>query len=82
MPEPEPDPDPTPTPDPVVSERVLTTDNLNVRNDPNGIKLGMQRKGAWGSADTSTRVNGENYTWVYVDFDSAPDGYVAEEFLT
>ncbi len=75
----------TPAEDPAVSteQRVVTTENLNVRATANGTKLGTQPRGSYGSYDTAaTAVTAAGYTWVYVNFDKTPDGYVAKEYLT
>ena len=92
-----PTPTPTPTPEepsnvtPVTeggttevntSTRVLTTENLNVRSTPNGAKLGMQQKGAFGTITDQKRTSVAGYDWVAVNFDNSPDGYVADAFLT
>ncbi len=62
-------------------ERVRTTDNLNVRFSPNGEKLGVQSQGAYGSIDDPVRSTVAGIDWVYVNFDTDPDGYVADSYL-
>ncbi len=71
---------PTPVPTPVAM-RVETISNLNVRTAPNGTKLGMQSLGAQGTMATTTIATTGGYDWVYVNFDSAPDGYVVKSYL-
>jgi pectate lyase len=64
-------------------DRVQTTDNLNVRSSASGDLIGVQSTGARGTIDESqTRVERGGYQWVYVNFATGPDGWVAEEFLT
>jgi pectate lyase len=72
-----------PNPDldtPLVSNEVETTDVLNVRATANGDVIGQQPKGAEGLASEVQTTIGA-YTWVYVDFETGTDGYVANDFL-
>ena len=62
--------------------RVITTANLNVRSTPNGTLLGLQNTDSLGTIIDPTRVAAGGYNWVYVDFDSAPDGWVADMYLS
>ncbi|MFM2339919.1 MAG: hypothetical protein RLZZ360_555 [Candidatus Parcubacteria bacterium] len=63
------------------NKRVVATDNLNVRSTANGEKIGVQPKGAKGT-QTGTTVAAGEYTWTYVNFDAAADGYVVTNYLT
>jgi hypothetical protein len=68
------------TPD-ISTARVVATDNLYVRSTANGEKLGLQTKGSLGTKSGNVVTAGE-HTWVYVNFDSAPDGFVAASYLS
>lgn len=61
---------------------VNTTDNLTVRDQPNGTRLGVQSLGSSGTVTNLTPVTTAGYTWVNVDFTNSPDGWVADEFLS
>jgi parallel beta-helix repeat protein len=63
---------------------VYTTDIVNVRITPNGTKLGTQPKGTYGVKETTSApaVITAGYRWIYVDFPTGVDGYVAETFLS
>jgi hypothetical protein len=65
-----------------VSTRVMANTNVNVRQTPGGLKIGLQYMGATGTQGTQAPVTAKNNTWVYVDFDSGIDGYVAQQYLT
>lgn len=69
------------TPTPTLTTRVMTTENLNVRSTPNGTKLGMQPKGMKGTKSATAPVSAGGYSWVSVDFDTTPDGYVVSTYL-
>jgi hypothetical protein len=68
----------------VPSNTIFATDNLNVRSTPGGAKIGIQPQGAPGVIVTTTTgtVTVDGHTWVYVDFASGVDGYVAQTFLS
>lgn len=60
---------------------VINANKLNVRNAPNGQRVGSQSAGATGMVTNQTPIFDGTYTWVYVDFTTQPDGWVADEFL-
>ncbi len=60
---------------------VLTNDNLNVREKPNGKKIGLQPKGATGVMGNEPAVAKAGHDWVYVNFTTGVDGYVAKQYL-
>ncbi len=62
--------------------RVTVNSNVNVRATPNGTKLGTQLVGATGTLGTQLSVSTAGHIWVYVDFDSGVDGWVAKRYLT
>jgi hypothetical protein len=62
--------------------RVVTTNMVNVRNAPLGTKVGTHGRGAQGTQSDALGVVKGGYTWVYVNFDTGVDGYVASQFLT
>ena len=64
------------------SSTVSVNENIAVRASVSGDRLGRQVTGSTGQADYSKKVSSGGYTWVYVNFDSGVDGYVASEFLT
>ena len=53
---------------------------MNVRSTPNGTIVGVQKGGGAGT-QSGTPVQSGAYTWVYVDFDTGVDGYVAQSYL-
>ena len=61
---------------------VSTINNVNVRATPNGAKLGIQPAGAKGTLGAQPSVTTAGHVWVYVDFDSGVDGWVARRYLT
>jgi hypothetical protein len=54
---------------------------LNVRSLAGGKVLGKQYTGATGVVQNKTPVVYNGYTWIYVDFTSGADGWVADSFL-
>lgn len=62
--------------------RATVNNNVNVRATPNGAKLGTQPAGATGTLGTQLSVTTAGHIWVYVDFDSGVDGWVARRYLT
>jgi hypothetical protein len=60
---------------------------LTVRNSPGGREIGRVPMGATGTIVDHPRngetayARGEEHSWVCVDFDSGPTGFVAEEHL-
>ena len=66
-----------------IGQRVQTTANLNVRTpaSPTGTLLGTQSLGSLGSVTGGPVANG-GYIWWQIDYDNAPDGWSAEDFLT
>lgn len=84
-PEPTSSSSPTPTPIPGVfniGDRVkVTVDSLNVRPSPNKGKGGYQNADNMGTVIGGPVVAGE-YTWWNIDFDSSPDGWAAEDWLS
>jgi hypothetical protein len=82
-----PSPSPEPTPPPMQTNGsfnagidVVTTDNLNVRANAGGLKLGLQRTGSTGTIVDGPRTN-DGYTWWNVNFDSGQDGWVVDRYL-
>ncbi|HEY0964364.1 MAG TPA: hypothetical protein VGE31_01055 [Candidatus Paceibacterota bacterium] len=63
------------------SKAIVTKENLNVRSAPGGKVITVQNKGAKGTIQMGSEVESEGRKWVYVDFDSGEDGYVAAEFV-
>lgn len=62
--------------------RVITTDTVNVRSTANGVVVGTQPAGRLGTRSNATPVTAGGYQWVYVNFDTNPDGFVASQFLS
>jgi hypothetical protein len=62
---------------------IEVTTLLNVRSTASltGTLLGQQPIGARGTIGAATPVSSGGYVWVYVDFASSPDGWVADVFL-
>ena len=58
----------------------VTTLRLIVRDAAGGTRLGVQKLGAQGKIASGPIKKGA-YTWWEVDWDLAPDGWVAEDFL-
>ena len=79
------DDDPPPSDKFSPGDRVQTTDRLIVRDSAGGASQGTQLKNARGTilADPPQKAKrgGIEYTWWNVDFDIAPDGWSAEDFL-
>ena len=62
--------------------RVKATANVNVRSKPGGGKiLGTQISGAIGTTVAGPNKNGSG-TWWSVNFDSGPDGWASNDYLT
>ncbi len=66
---------------PTGSAMVTTINNLNVRTVTGGL-ISIQPQGSDGVVDTSKRITRNGITFVYVDFTTGSDGYVAETYLT
>ena len=64
------------------SLRVSVNNTVNVRATPNGTKLGSQTTGMMGTLGSQLSVATAGHIWVYVDFDSGVDGWVARRYLT
>jgi len=62
-------------------DRVKTTDRVNVRQTPGQRVVGQQVAGATGIVTNQAPVVRSGYTWVFIDFDSGVDGWVATDFL-
>jgi hypothetical protein len=65
-----------------IATRVITTANLNVRSTANGALVGQQPVDSLGTITNQARTTTAGFDWVYVDFDTAPDGWVADEFIS
>lgn len=63
------------------SLRVVTTNMVNIRSTPLGAKIGTHGRGAQGTKSEAVPVAMGGNTWVYVNFDTGVDGYVAERYL-
>lgn len=65
-------------------DRIVTSDNLNVRSVAGleGQVLGVQQTGDVGTIGIQSAVEVDGYVWVYVNFDSGADGYVADTYLS
>ena len=77
-----------PTPIPVVTSIYPTgatvatnPDRLNVRSVPGAQVVGKQMFGARGVITNQQPVLSKGYIWVYVDFTSGVDGWVADSYL-
>ncbi len=89
-PAPAPTPSPTPTPPPptrtdkfVAGERIrVTVSKLNVRSTASGSgkNLGKQTLNSQGTV-VSGPTFGSGYSWYYINYDKAPDGYSADLYL-
>jgi len=86
-------PVPTPVPDPELpptgnlsdfstGDQVVTNDRLNVRSTAHGAVVGIQETGAIGIVQNHTAVSVAGYVWIYVQFSSGANGWVADEFLS
>jgi hypothetical protein len=66
-----------------IGDRVITTQNLNVRNQPSLSKGRIQGTQATGSlgAILDGPVIADGYTWWRVDYDNKPDGWSADNWL-
>ncbi len=60
---------------------VQTKDTVNVRSTAGGTVLGTQSGGSLGTVTNATPVASGGYTYVYVNFNSGVDGWVADAFL-
>jgi plastocyanin len=60
---------------------IQTTARINVRSVAGGQVIGKQSLGATGVVQSQKPVVVKGYTWIYVDFVNAPDGWVADSFL-
>jgi hypothetical protein len=81
-----PTPTPTPTPNPnkfAIGDRVQTTATVNVRQSPSttSTKLGTHPSGSLGTV-TGGPSNGSGYTWYQINYDTNPDGWSVEQYLT
>ena len=61
---------------------VVTTATVNVRTAPNGSKVGTQLLGVKGILGSQPSVSTAGQIWVYVDFASGVDGWVARRYLS
>jgi hypothetical protein len=61
-------------------DRVQTTANLNVRDEPGGRLLGTQPLGSWGLVAKGPVQQG-GYNWWLIDYDIAPEGWSVEQWL-
>lgn len=59
---------------------IKTTDRVNIRSAANGRVLGIQPANTTGVVKSLPKKLGD-YTWVYVDFTTGVDGYVAVPFI-
>jgi len=75
-----PPPAPTPSTKFQINDLVETTATLNVRRSANGTLLGTQVKGAQGTV-IGGPVFENNLFWWNINFDNAPDGWSAEDWL-
>lgn len=75
-----------------INDRIVVSENVNVRIEPNGSLLGVQYKDvlfsgfrqfgpAKGVVIDGPRLEG-GYTWVKVNYDYGPDGWSAIDYLT
>lgn len=71
---------PPPTQKFQIGDRVQTTDKLNVRPQPNKGNTGHQQPGAMGTVIDGP-VSAGDYIWWKIDYDLAPDGWSAENWL-
>ena len=80
----------TPVATATVATRISISENVNVRTEANGTKIGIQYKGAKGKivstvaavSNSSAGVGSAQVGWVNVDFDSGADGFVASQYVT
>src|SRR3989339_1034617 len=63
-----------------INDRAKTTTTLNVRATPSGTYLGTQAVGLLGTI-IGGPVSSDGYWWWQVNYDSAPDGWSAENWL-
>ena len=68
--------------DNTISERVRTTDNLNVRSTPGGSLIRMIARGIKGTILNEEKITKGGHQWVKVKFDNGTQGYVASSYLT
>ncbi len=62
--------------------KVALTDNVRVRKAPGGDILTVRTSGEAGIVNSDIpAVEKDGYRWVYIDFASGADGYVAESFV-
>ncbi|GEM_PF-2163871 len=66
----------------IIGNRIQTTATLNVRQIPsiNGAVLGTQATGAYGVV-TGGPTSADGYNWWNINYDTAPDGWSAENYL-
>ncbi len=66
------------------SRVTVTAGNLNVRTISllGGKPLGQQKRDSTGTVTNTLSLVYGGYIWVYVDFDSGSDGWVADTFIT
>ncbi len=64
-----------------IGDRVQVTATLNVRATANGTVLGQQQIGAQGTI-TGGPQSVAGFTWYQINYDSAPDGWSADLYLT
>lgn len=66
----------------MAGDRVETTDVLSVRSTPSisGTLLGTQSTGSWGTVVGGPTL-ADGFWWWQIDYDNAPDGWSAEDFL-
>jgi hypothetical protein len=88
-PTPSPTPTPTPSPTPAPSTKFSLNDRVQVSNGPlnvratantTGTLLGTQATGNLGTVIGGPTTAG-GFTWWNINYDSAPDGWSAEDFL-
>ena len=60
---------------------IQAADNVNVRQTPGGSLLGVQAKGSVGRVLGMTPVSVDGFTYIPVNFNSGPDGWVADAFV-
>jgi len=63
-----------------VGDRVVTTAKINVRNTPNGQKIGSENKGAMGTVIGGPTKSGK-YIWWNIRYDNGLVGWSAENWL-
>lgn len=63
-------------------QTLLLKDNLNVRTEPGGSILAIQSKGTKGTLKLGSEIEKDGRKWIFVDFATGEDGYVAAEFVS